>query len=120
MAEYDVKTPSLDTPTSSLTGGNIQKLILARELSGDLKVLPAAQPTRGVDIGASEYIHRRLIEQRSAGTAVLVVSEDLDEVFALSDRIAVIYEGQIVGIVDPATATREEIGLMMAGVSAGS
>jgi len=118
VAEYNVKTPSLETPAQSLSGGNIQKLILARELSGDLKVLVAAQPTRGVDIGASEYIHRRLIEQRSAGTAVLVISEDLDEVFALSDRIAVIYEGQIIGIVDPATITREEVGLMMAGVKA--
>jgi len=107
-----VKTPSLETPAQSLSGGNIQKLILARELSGDLKVLVAAQPTRGVDIGASEYIHKRLIEQRSAGTAVLVISEDLDEVFGLSDRIAVIYEGQIIGI------TREEVGLMMAGVKA--
>jgi len=118
VTEYNVKTPSLETPTQSLSGGNIQKLILARELSGDLKVLVAAQPTRGVDIGASEYIHKRLIEQRSAGTAVLVISEDLDEVFALSDRIAVIYEGQIIGIVDPATITREEVGLMMAGVKA--
>ncbi len=114
--EYDVKTPGLDTPSQTLSGGNIQKMILARELSGTPKVLIAAQPTRGVDIGASEYIHRRLIEQRSESTGVLMVSEDLDEVFALSDRIAVIYEGQIIGIVDAATATREAVGLMMAGV----
>jgi simple sugar transport system ATP-binding protein len=114
--EFAVKTPTLDTPVKSLSGGNIQKLILARELSGTPKVLIASQPTRGVDIGAAEYIHKRLVEQRAQGTAILVISEDLDEVFALSDRIAVIYEGQIMGIVDPATATREQIGLMMAGI----
>ena len=118
--EYDVKTPDLDTPAQSLSGGNIQKLILARELSGTPKLLIAAQPTRGVDIGASEYIHQRLIEQRSESTAVLMVSEDLDEVFALSDRIAVIYEGEIIDIVDAATTTREAVGLMMAGVRPGA
>ena len=118
--EYAIKTPSLSTPTQALSGGNIQKLILARELSGTPKVLIAAQPSRGVDIGATEYIHRRLIEQRSEGTAILMVSEDLDEIFALSDRIAVIYEGQIMGVVDPATATREQVGLMMAGVRPGA
>ena len=116
VEEYAIKTPSLDTMTSSLSGGNIQKLILARELSGTPKVLLAAQPSRGVDIGATEYIHRRLIEQRGEGTAVLMISEDLDEVFALSDRIAVIYEGEIIGVVDADEATREEIGLMMAGI----
>ena len=115
--EYAVKTPSLETTVRSLSGGNIQKLILARELSGTPKVLVASQPTRGVDIGAAEYIHRRLVEQRAQGTAILVISEDLDEVFALSDRIAVIYEGRIMGIVDPAATTREQIGLMMAGVA---
>jgi simple sugar transport system ATP-binding protein len=117
VSEYDVKTPSLDTPTQSLSGGNIQKLILARELSGTPEVLIAAQPSRGVDIGATEYIHQRLIQQRSEGTAVLMVSEDLDEIFALSDRIAVIYEGEIIGVVDPQETTREAIGLMMAGVA---
>jgi general nucleoside transport system ATP-binding protein len=100
----------------NLSGGNIQKLILARELSRKPKVLIAAQPTRGVDIGASEYIHLRLLEQRKAGTATLLISEDLDEIMALSDRIAVIYEGKIMGIVDCAKATQEELGLMMAGV----
>ena len=114
--EYAVKTPTLDTPVRSLSGGNIQKLILARELSGTPTVLIASQPTRGVDIGAAEYIHRRLVEQREENTAILVISEDLDEVFAVSDRIAVMYEGEIMGIVDPAAITREEIGLMMAGV----
>jgi simple sugar transport system ATP-binding protein len=117
VKEYAVKTPTLETTARSLSGGNIQKVILAREISGTPKVLLASQPTRGVDIGAAEYIHKRLVGQREAGTAILMISEDLDEVFGLSDRIAVIYEGQIMGIVDPETITREEIGLMMAGVS---
>lgn len=114
VREYDVKTPSLETPIKSLSGGNIQKLILARELSRAPRVLIAAQPTRGVDIGATEYIHKRLIEQRGTGTAILLISEDLEEVRALSDRIAVMYEGEIVGIVPPDTSV-EELGLMMAG-----
>ena len=113
---FHVKTPSLDTPLKNLSGGNIQKLILARELARKPKVLIASQPTRGVDIGASEYIHLRLLEQREAGTATLLISEDLDEIRALSDRIAVIYEGKIMGIVDGEDATLERLGLMMAGV----
>ena len=116
VTEYAIKTPSLSTPAQALSGGNIQKLILARELSGTPSVLIAAQPSRGVDIGATEYIHRRLIQQRTEKTAILMISEDLDEIFALSDRIAVIYEGQIIGVVDAATATREQVGLMMAGI----
>ena len=116
VEEYAVKTPSLETPVKSLSGGNIQKLILARELSSTPAVLVASQPTRGVDIGAAEYIHRRLIDQRRAGTAVLVISEDLDEIFALADRIAVIYEGQVMDVLDASTTTRERIGLLMAGV----
>lgn len=114
--EYKVKTPDLETPVKNLSGGNIQKLILARELSGNPKVLIAAQPTRGVDIGAAEYIHQRLSEQRDSGTATVVISEDLDEVMALSDRIAVMFEGQLMGIVPREEATRKGIGLMMAGV----
>lgn len=113
---FNVKTPSLDTPIKNLSGGNIQKLIMARELSRQPKVLIAAQPTRGVDIGATEYIHQRLLQQREAGTAILLISEDLDEVCVLSDRIAVIYEGQIIGMVDRDQATVEQIGLMMAGI----
>ncbi|MDZ4159237.1 MAG: ABC transporter ATP-binding protein [Anaerolineaceae bacterium] len=113
---FNVKTPSIDTPLKNLSGGNIQKLILARELSRKPKVLIASQPTRGVDIGASEYIHHCLLEQRQAGTATILISEDLDEIRALSDRIAVIYEGRIVGIVQRDTATLEQLGLMMAGV----
>jgi simple sugar transport system ATP-binding protein len=116
VEEYAVKTPSLDTPAHNLSGGNIQKLILARELSAAPRVLIAAQPTRGVDIGAAEYIHSRLVDARATGAAIVVISEDLDEVLALSDRVAVMFEGEIVGIVDPAVATREQIGLMMAGV----
>ncbi len=117
--EYAVKTPTLETPARNLSGGNIQKLILARELSGTPKVLLVAQPTRGVDIGAAEYIHTRLVQQRAEGTAILMISEDLDEVFGLSDRIAVMYEGQIMGIVDPASVTREDVGLMMTGIRPG-
>ena len=112
---YNVKTPNLNTPLKNLSGGNIQKLIMARELLRKPKVLIAAQPTRGVDIGATEYIHKRLLEQRQQGTATLLISEDLDEIRAISDRIAVIYEGNIVGIVDGRSATTEQLGLMMAG-----
>ncbi len=114
--KFTVKTPRLETPLKNLSGGNIQKLILARELSRRPKTLIAAQPTRGVDIGATEYIHQRLLEQRDAGTAILLISEDLDEIQELSDRIAVIYEGCIVGEVRRGEATPEELGLLMAGV----
>lgn len=114
---FNVKTPGLDTPIKNLSGGNIQKLIMARELSRQPKVLIAAQPTRGVDIGATEYIHQRLLLQREAGTAILLISEDLDEIRILSDRVAVIYEGQIIGVVERDQATVEQIGLMMAGIS---
>ena len=116
VEDFGVKTPSVETPTSSLSGGNIQKVILARELSAKPKVLLACQPTRGVDIGATEYIHNLLIEQRDLGTATLLISEDLDEVLGLADRIAVMYEGRIVGIVPVEEARRNQIGLMMAGV----
>jgi simple sugar transport system ATP-binding protein len=116
VKDFNVKTPSNNTPLKNLSGGNIQKLILARELSRKPLVLIAAQPTRGLDIGASEYIHQRLLEQREAGTAIMFISEDLDEIRAISDRIAVIYEGRIVDIVDGPTSSLEELGLMMAGV----
>ncbi len=107
--------PTLDTPVKSLSGGNIQKLILARELTRDPKILVAAagRPAASI-IGATEYIHKRLIEQRERGTAILLISEDLDEVLALADRIAVMYEGEIVGIVPPSTPV-DDLGLMMAG-----
>jgi len=116
VAEFDVKTPSLDTPARNLSGGNIQKLILARELSARPRVLLAAQPTRGVDVGAGHYIHERLMEQRDAGTAILIVSEDLDEVLSLSDRVLVMFEGEVIAEVRPRESTREALGLMMAGV----
>ena len=113
---FNVKTPTQDTPLKNLSGGNIQKLILARELSSEPRVLLASQPTRGVDIGATEYIHQVLLDQRAHGTATILTSEDLDEILALSDRIAVMYEGEIVGQVDRDEATVEQLGLMMAGV----
>jgi ABC-type uncharacterized transport system ATPase subunit len=116
VAAFNVKTPSLDTPARSLSGGNIQKLIMARELSGRPQVLLVAQPTRGIDVSASRYIHERLIAQRDSGTAVLIISYDLDEILALSDRVLVMYEGAIIGSADPRTASREEIGMMMAGI----
>lgn len=119
IAAYEIKTPGIDTPIRTLSGGNIQKLILARELARNPKVLIAAQPTRGVDIGATEYIHRRLLDERTHGTAILLISEDLDEILALSDRIAVMYEGQIVGIVPGKiggnTVDIQQLGAMMAG-----
>ncbi len=115
VREYAVKTPGIDTMTSNLSGGNIQKVIMARELDAEPKVLLASQPTRGVDIGAAEYIHERIAEQRQQGTASIVISEDLDEVMALSDRIAVMFDGQIMGIIERDQATRESIGLLMTG-----
>lgn len=117
VADFQVKTPTIETPVKSLSGGNIQKLILARELARDPRVLVAAQPTRGVDIGATEYIHQRLLDQRTAGTATLLISEDLDEILALSDRIVVLYEGRVMGIVDRDETDAEELGLLMAGVA---
>ena len=114
--QFNIKTPSLNTQTRSLSGGNIQKLLLARELSRKPRAIIAAQPTRGLDIGATEYVHEQLLEQRALGTAILLISEDLDEIMALSDRIAVIYEGNIIDILDRPSATREAIGLLMAGV----
>ncbi len=116
VRRFRVKTPDIRTPTKSLSGGNIQKLILARELSRAPKVLVAAQPTRGVDIGAMEYIHQRLLEQRAQGTATLLISEDLDELLALSDRIAVIYEGRIMDVVERDRTSAQELGLLMAGI----
>jgi simple sugar transport system ATP-binding protein len=116
IKNFKIKTPSRETPAKNLSGGNIQKVVLARELSREPRVLIAAQPTRGVDIGATEYVHARLLEQRQQGTAILLISEDLDEILVLSDRIAVIYEGQIMGVVARDDATLEQLGLLMAGV----
>lgn len=113
---FNIKTPSQDTPVKNLSGGNIQKILLARELSRKPAVLVAAQPTRGLDIGATEYVHQRLLEQRSQGTAILLISEDLDEVLALSDWIIVIYEGRSMGEMIASQATPEKLGLLMAGI----
>jgi simple sugar transport system ATP-binding protein len=118
IKDFEIKTPSTQTPLRNLSGGNIQKLILARELSRKPGVLIASQPTRGVDIGSTEYIHQRLISQRAEGTATVLISEDLDEVRNLSDRIAVMYEGRVIGVVKREEATVEKLGLMMAGVAA--
>jgi len=118
IEEFDVRTPSELTPARALSGGNQQKAIIAREVDRDPNLLIAAQPTRGLDVGAIEYIHKRIIEQRDRGRAVLLLSLELDEIMNLSDRIAVIYEGKIVGIVDPKETTEQELGLLMAGSSA--
>jgi general nucleoside transport system ATP-binding protein len=116
IKKFHVKTPSRDTLAKNLSGGNIQKVVLAREISRNPRVIIAAQPTRGLDIGATEYVREQLLEQRRKGVAVMLISEDLDEILALSDRIAVIYEGQIMDIVPRENATPEKLGLLMAGV----
>ena len=115
--EFDVRTPSTSVPASSLSGGNKQKLIVGREFSDDIDLLVAAQPTRGIDIGAIEFIHRRILDQRDKGTAVLLVSAELDEILGLSDRIAVLYDGELMDVLDAEDSNREKIGLLMAGIT---
>jgi simple sugar transport system ATP-binding protein len=115
VVEFDIRTQSIDAPVSSLSGGNKQKVVLARELSRPVRLVVACQPTRGLDVGAIEFVHKRILEEREAGRAVLLFSTELDEVMTLADRIAVMYKGEILSIVD-ASATREQIGLLMAGV----
>ncbi|WML52053.1 ABC transporter ATP-binding protein [Neobacillus sp. PS3-12] len=117
ITEFDVRTPSEYTLARALSGGNQQKAIIGREVDRDPDLLIAAQPTRGLDVGAIEFIHKRLIEQRDHGKAVLLVSFELDEIMNVSDRIAVIYEGKIVAVVDPKQTTEQELGLLMAGSS---
>jgi len=117
IEQYDVRTPSARAAASTLSGGNQQKVIVARELSRPVKLLVANQPTRGLDVGSIEYIHSKIIEMRDEGLAVLLVSAELDEIMALSDRVAVMYRGKIVAVVDVKEATREQLGLMMAGAS---
>ncbi len=119
VKEFDVRTPSIILPAQTLSGGNQQKLIVAREFSRPIKLMIAAQPTRGLDVGSIEYIHHQIVRKRDSGVAVLLVSVELDEIMALSDRIAVMYEGRIVGTVDADKVTREELGLMMAGARVG-
>lgn len=115
IKEYDVRTPSVQTLARSLSGGNQQKAIIAREVDRSPDLLIAAQPTRGLDVGAIEFIHSKLIEERKNGKAVLLISLELDEILNLSDRIAVIYEGSIIAIVNPQETNEQELGLLMAG-----
>ncbi len=118
IKRFDVRTPGPNTHAGSLSGGNQQKMVVARELSRPLKLLIAAQPTRGIDVGSIEFIHNQIVRKRDDGVAVLLVSSELDEIMALSDRIVVMYKGEIIGTVPAAEATRESIGLLMAGVHA--
>jgi general nucleoside transport system ATP-binding protein len=120
VKEYDVRPPNIALSARALSGGNQQKLIVARELDINPKLILISQPTRGVDIGAIEFIHKKIIEYRDAGAAVLLVSAELDEVLSLSDRVIVMYDGRVVGEADPKTVSEEEIGLMMTGSSVGS
>ena len=115
VKEFDIRTQSISDSASSLSGGNKQKVVLARELSRNVKVVIASQPTRGLDVGSIEFVHERILAERASGRAILLISTELDEVIALADRIAVIYRGAILGIVEP-SITREKLGLMMAGV----
>jgi simple sugar transport system ATP-binding protein len=116
IQEFDVRTTGPEAMASSLSGGNQQKVIIAREFSRPLRLLIASQPTRGLDVGSIEYVHHQIVQKRDNGAAVLLVSTELDEILALSDRIAVMFQGKIVGIVDAALATKEQLGLMMGGV----
>jgi ABC-type uncharacterized transport system ATPase subunit len=115
---FDVRTPSVENSGDSLSGGNQQKMVVAREFSRPIKLLIAAQPTRGIDVGSIEFIHNQIVDKRDHGVAVLVVSSELDEILALADRIVVMYKGEVIGIVPRAQATREGLGLLMAGVQA--
>jgi simple sugar transport system ATP-binding protein len=115
IRNFDVRPPVASLPAKALSGGNQQKLIIGREFELDPKLLLVSQPTRGVDIGAIEFIHRKLIALRDAGSAVLLVSAELEEVTALADRLLVIREGQIVGEIDPKQTSVDDIGLMMTG-----
>ncbi|MFO7695623.1 MAG: ABC transporter ATP-binding protein [Anaerolineae bacterium] len=113
---YDIRTPDVQTAAGFLSGGNQQKLVVARELGREISLLVASQPTRGIDVGSIEFIHQQIVAQRDRGVAVLLVSAELDEILTLADRIAVLYEGEIIATLDGPTATREQIGLLMAGV----
>ena len=117
IKEFDVRTPSEDVFAGKLSGGNQQKLIVAREISKNPDFIIVAQPTRGLDVGAIEYIHRRLVEERDKGRAVLLVSSELDEIMNLSDRIAVMYDGKVMDVLDAKDATEMELGILMAGGS---
>jgi ABC-type uncharacterized transport system ATPase subunit len=116
VTQFDVRTTSVDTPAGTLSGGNQQKVILARELGRELHMLLASQPTRGLDVGSIEFVHKRIIEERDKGLAVVIISAELDEIYALADRIAVMYEGRITGV-RPPTVPVEELGMLMAGAT---
>jgi simple sugar transport system ATP-binding protein len=115
VEDFRVDAASINTPIKNLSGGNMQKLILGREISAEPDLLIAAHPTYGLDVGAADYIRRRLIECRDGGDAVLLVSEDLEELFQVCDRVAVMFEGNFMGVVDPKTCQLDDVGLMMAG-----
>jgi general nucleoside transport system ATP-binding protein len=117
VTEYDVRTPSVAIRTSTLSGGNQQKAVVARELAAEPRLLIAAQPTRGVDVGATELIHRRIVAARDGQAAVLLVSSELDELLTLSDRIVVLYRGRITATVSADAANRERLGLLIAGAT---
>jgi len=119
VKDFDIRTPSIETRAGSLSGGNQQKVVVAREFSVPVQLVIAAQPTRGLDVGSIEYIHRRLVEQRDAGAAIVIVSTELDEVLAVGDRIAVMFDGRIVGILSGDEATYEKVGLLMGGATFG-
>jgi ABC-type uncharacterized transport system ATPase subunit len=114
IAAFDVRTPSADARAGTLSGGNQQKVVIAREFARDLRLLVLDQPTRGLDVGSIEFIHRQVVAKRDAGTAVLLISAELDEVLELSDRIAVMYRGRIVATLDGRTADKNDVGLLMA------
>ena len=116
VEEFDIRTTSIDQPVGRLSGGNQQKVVVAREMSRPLRMLLISQPTRGVDVGAMEFIHQRIIRERDQGRPVLLISTELDEVMSLSDRVAVMYAGKIVAVV-PADTSTEKIGLLMAGAN---
>ena len=118
VTEFDIRTSSIDTPVGTLSGGNQQKVILAREVGRRVRLLLASQPTRGLDVGSIEFVHRRIVEERDQGVAVIIISSELDEIYALADRIAVMYEGKITGF-RPPTVPVAELGLLMAGATTG-
>jgi len=117
VEDFDIRTPSIDTLAGSLSGGNQQKVVVAREFSRPVRLVIAAQPTRGLDVGSIEYIHRRIVEQRDAGAAIVIISTELDEVLAVGDRIAIMLGGEIVGVLEGEEATYERVGMLMGGAA---
>ena len=115
MSEYEIMAPSIDTAVKVLSGGNIQRVVLARELSGNPRLIIAAHPTYGLDVGATEQVRQILLRQRGRGAGILLISEDLEEIMTMSDRILVLFQGQVMGVIDAEGAQIEKIGLMMAG-----